>query len=288
MEMNYTERGYLKEKYRIFYLTDRPEREVPFHYHDFMKIFVLINGNAAYSIEGKQYELHPYDVVLVNAGEIHRPVVYDKECYERVIFYLSHDFFEMYRRYELDGLFRQSQRYHSHVIRYQQEKMSYLPEKIMGLTDQNCGSMYAAELLQESRLLECLILLNHSAAQGNTGFMEPSCRSRVILEILEYVNKNIGDELSVDRIADEAHLNRSYLMHKFKEETGYTVMEYVTEKRLFRAEHFIREGMSMTEVCYRSGFQNYSSFYRAYVDKYGCSPRKYHEKNKKRTVEVIE
>lgn len=288
MEMKYSERGYLKDKYRIFYLTDCPQQEVPFHYHDFMKIFVLINGNAGYSIEGKEYELHPYDVVLVNAGEIHRPVIYDREYYERVIFYLSRDFFEQYRSYELDECFGQSRNHHSHVIRYRPEKMSFLPEKIMGLTDRNCRNMYAEKLLQEIRVLEFLILLNHSIAQEESHFIEPSCHSRLILEILEYINRNTAGELTVDRIADAVHLNRSYIMHKFKEETGYTIMEYVTEKRLFMANRYIAEGMPMTEVCYRSGFQNYSSFYRSYVDKYGYSPRKYHDKNRGRGVELVE
>lgn len=288
MDANYTERGYLKDKYRIFYLTDCPEQEVPFHYHDFMKIFVLVNGNVGYSIEGKQYELHPYDVVLINAGEIHRPIIYGKEYYERVIFYLSRDFFEQYRRYELDECFRQSGHHHSHVIRYRPEKMSFLPDKVRGLTDPNCRNMYAGELLQESRLIEFLILLNHSIVREESRFMEPSGRSRLILEILEYINRNTASELTVDRIADAIHLNRSYIMHKFKEETGYTIMEYVTEKRLFMANRYIAEGMPMTEVCYRSGFQNYSSFYRAYVDKYGCSPRKYHDKSRGRGVELVE
>lgn len=287
-ERKYTERGYLRDQYRIFHLKDCPGQEVPFHYHDFMKIFILMKGNAGYSIEGKQYELHPYDVVLVNAGEIHCPIIYDRESYERVIFYLSRGFFEKYGGSALDECFEQSRRHHSHVLRYSPQRRSFLPEKLMGLTDQSCRNMYAGKLLQESRLVEFLILLNHSILQKESGFMESSGRSRLIFEILEFINRNVTGELTVDRIADAVHLNRSYMMHRFKEETGYTIMEYVTEKRLFLANQYIDEGMAMTEVCYRSGFHNYSGFYRAYVDKFGCSPRKYHDRRQGKGVELIE
>src|SRR5699024_11881837 len=44
-------------------------------------------------VEGKQYELKPDDVVLIQAGELHRPIVHDRSVYERIILYLSPAFF---------------------------------------------------------------------------------------------------------------------------------------------------------------------------------------------------
>lgn len=277
-EIDYRERGYLKDQYKIFRLSGLPEDEIPFHYHNFMKIFVLLNGNIGYSVEGKEYELRPYDVLLVDAGEIHRPVIYGKEHYERMIFYISQEFFEEYKEYELYECFRRSRRQNSHVIRCPQEEKTLLTEKMKGLTDESCGRIYAGKLLQRARLLEFLILLNHSVAEKKSGFIEPVSRNQMVLDILGYINRNLSNQLNVDKIAEAVHLNRSYLMHRFKKETGYTVMEYVLEKRLFMANRYISDGIPMTEVCYKSGFQNYSSFYRAYVDRYGCSPKKYHDR----------
>ena len=95
----------------------------------------------------------------------------------------------------------------------------------------------------------------------------------VIRKILDYINEHITEDLSIDRIAEAMYLNRSYLMHLFKSETGYTIGKYISEKRLFLANHLIGEGVSITDACYRSGFRNYSAFFQAYRNKYHVSPR---------------
>ena len=77
--------GYLENDFKMFHILDRKRKEFAFHYHDFNKIIIFIKGNINYTIEGKNYSLKPYDIVLVNAGEIHRPSVLDDSEYERII-----------------------------------------------------------------------------------------------------------------------------------------------------------------------------------------------------------
>ena len=61
----YTKKGYLNSEFRLFHLTDRETQEVAYHYHDFDKITIFIKGSVSYMIEGKSYDLKPYDIVLV-------------------------------------------------------------------------------------------------------------------------------------------------------------------------------------------------------------------------------
>ena len=77
----------------------------------------------------------------------------------------------------------------------------------------------------------------------------------------------------VDQIASACFLHRSYLMHLFRDETGYTIGKYITEKRLYLANHAIEQGVSVTDACYQSGFRNYTTFYQAYRNKYHKSPK---------------
>ena len=62
-------------------------------------------------------------------------------------------------------------------------------------------------------------------------------------------------------------------MHLFRQETGTTIGGYLTEKRLFAARTLIQSGCPVTEAALQSGFPSYSAFYRAYLKKYGCSPK---------------
>ena len=94
----YEKRGYLNQDFRIFHLVDEAQRDFTYHYHDFNKIVISIRGDVTYCIEGKSYDLAPYDMVLVNAGEVHRPIIHSSRTYERIIIYISPDFLQSYKQ----------------------------------------------------------------------------------------------------------------------------------------------------------------------------------------------
>ena len=70
-------------------------------------------------IEGRSYDLKPYDIVLVKQGDIHRLTV-DNSCpYERIIVYISPNFMNAYQteNYDLSYCFQKAAKEHSNVLR---------------------------------------------------------------------------------------------------------------------------------------------------------------------------
>ena len=57
---------------------------------------ILLSGNVTYVVEGRSYPLIPWDIVLVDRGQVHRPVVDTAQPYERILLYLSPSFLEKY------------------------------------------------------------------------------------------------------------------------------------------------------------------------------------------------
>ncbi len=108
----YVKKGYLNSEFRLFHLTDQETREVEYHYHDFDKITIFIKGNVNYMVEGKSYELIPYDIVLVKHNDIHRLIVDNSTVYERIIVYISPNFINAYQTdsYDLSLLLSESRR----------------------------------------------------------------------------------------------------------------------------------------------------------------------------------
>ena len=88
----YKKVGYLTTSFKMFHLKDTSRREFHYHYHDFHKILILLGGDVTYCIEGRTYQLAPGDIVLVNAGEVHKPEIHSDLPYERIILYVSPDF----------------------------------------------------------------------------------------------------------------------------------------------------------------------------------------------------
>ncbi len=270
----YEKLGYLHQKFRIFHLKDSRQREFSFHYHDFYKILLFISGDVTYCIEGKSYALTPYDMVLINAGEVHRPIVHSDKTYERIILYVSPEFLDSYRSqtYALDLCFSQAREKKSGVLRMPSFKNSRLYQALLALEESTSEEDYASDLYRDVLFLEFMIHLNRAAVHDSLHFMETGEANEKILAILAYVNEHLTEELSIDALAEKFFTSKYYLMHSFKKETGYTIGNYLAIKRLRFARDLISKGMPATRACFESGFQNYSTFFRAYKKHFGVSP----------------
>lgn len=270
----YEKLGYLHQKFRIFHLKDSRQREFSFHYHDFYKILLFISGDVTYCIEGKSYVLAPYDMVLINAGEVHRPIVHSDKTYERIILYVSPEFLDSYRSqtYALDLCFSRAREKKSGVLRMPSFKNSRLYQTLLALEESTHEEDYASDLYRDVLFLEFMIHLNRAAVHDSLHFMETGEANEKILAILAYVNEHLTEELSINALAEKFFTSKYYLMHSFKKETGYTIGNYLAIKRLRFARDLISKGMPATRACFESGFQNYSTFFRAYKKHFGVSP----------------
>lgn len=272
----YQKSGYLHSACRIFYLNESEAREFQYHYHDFHKILIFVGGDISYTVEGKEYELQPGDVMLIPAGQIHRPVIRGNVSYERVIAYVSREFFDAFQQEKTDLFygFREVEKYGSNLIRLPKEAQGGLERVVEDLIASFDTQSLDTELYQKLKLVEYLLLLNRCLLKEEQEYHPAGTANIKVLGILEYIHQHLTEELSIDNIANAMYLDRSYMMHLFKKEMGYTIGHYITEKRLFLANEYILKGESMTDACYKSGFQNYTTFYQAYKKKYHCSPKK--------------
>ena len=267
----YKKVGYLTTSFKMFHLKDTSRREFHYHYHDFHKILILLGGDVTYCIEGRTYQLAPGDIVLVNAGEVHKPEIHSDLPYERIILYVSPDFLTEYAGEDCDlsFCFKQAYREQAHILRLQDSKGGRLGASIRALDASLNDDDYAAALRHRLLFLEFMIQLNRAALHHHIEFVGDSASNEKILSILTYLNDHLTEDLSIDDLASRFYLSRSYLMHTFKEQTGYTIGGYLLTKRLFLAKELIAAGTPITEVCYSCGFQNYSTFSRAYKKSFG-------------------
>lgn len=272
---SYDKRGYLTGNFRLFHLTDVGRQEFEFHYHDFDKVIIFLSGHVTYLIEGRSYELRPYDIVLVNHHEIHRPLIDMQVPYERIIVYLSPGFLSDYQSdsYDLGNCFTRARENHAHILRMHNPAKRSLLGAIHRLEEASADSGYAAELYRQVLFLEFLIHLNRTANNQKLDYPDTVAADRRILDIMDYINQNLSDPIDIASIAARFHISRYHLMRLFKQETGYTINHYLTSKRLFAARELLMTDLPATEICYRCGFQNYSTFSRAYKAEYKESPR---------------
>ena len=275
----YRKTGYLHDNFKIFHLSDTAQRVFSFHYHDFNKILILLNGDVSYTIEGRSYQLQANDIVFVNAGEVHKPVIESDAPYERIVIYVSPDFLDKYQKENADlkTCFEQAHQEQSHVLRIKSFANSRLNGSIQKLEASLHDKDFANELYHEILFLEFMIELNRASLCDAISYISNTAANKTILSVIEYLNAHLTEDISIDTLAEQFYLSRYYLMHSFKEETGYTIGNYLATKRLLLAKDMIATGKPITEVCYACGYKNYSTFSRAYKKTFGKSPREMNE-----------
>lgn len=270
--------GYLNDNFKIFHIRDKKDIKFEYHHHDFSKIVILIDGDLTYYIEGKAYILKPWDILFVNKNEIHKPVVNPNKYYERIVIWLNPDFMAKYAQGNNNLLkcFEVAIKNNYNLLRLNMKSIEVIKNLIQDIQNCNNSNEFGSEILKESLFVQLMVLMNRLFLNSDKNRdIEDIQYDKTIEGVLNYINSNLENDLSIDTIASEFFISKYYLMRKFKNQIGSSIHNYVVQKRLILARSLISDGLSMSSVCSRCGFNDYSSFVRAFKKVYGVSPSNY-------------
>lgn len=91
---------------------------------------------------------------------------------------------------------------------------------------------------------------------------------------IRYIRDNLHRKITLKELADLTNLSVYYFSHRFKEETGYSPMDYALNARIDRAKTLlVRTGKTITDIAYEVGYGSSGSFINIFTDKVGCSPK---------------
>ena len=268
-QYNLEKTGYLKEDFRLFHINDQTKKDFSYHYHDFHKIIVFISGKVTYHIEGKAYHLKPRDILLVSQGAIHKPEIDPSVPYERYIFWIRDDL----SCQELNTCFQKANDRSFNVVRadsaLQERLKDLLPEIEQTLQNKHFGDT----VLRNALFTQFMIYINRIFLRTSSSPDKKTYSSDTQVEqLLKYINRNLSENLSIDQLANRFFFSKYHMMRKFKNETGYTIHNYITSKRLLMARSLISQGMPVMKAAQASGFHDYTTFVRAYKKQFGKAP----------------
>ena len=100
--------------------------------------------------------------------------------------------------------------------------------------------------------------------------------SGLITRAVELVDRELGESLTGELLARRLGVSRPYLAATFRRETGHTLHDYVTERRITRAkELLLHSELGIGEIASRLGFKTIFHFSRVFKEQAGASPRKF-------------
>ena len=232
------------------------------HAHEYYEVIFFVAGNVKYYVEGAVFPVGPGDILLLKKGEMHTLLVEEDTPYDRILLQFDADaligdntdtllHFLDDRPYGKCNLYKAAD--------LQQAHWFWLARQICDLQNPSDKRVYLASLLWQ--------------LYGAQAERQEVASSDVIVNVIRYINEHITEELSIAVICEKFFVSKSQLCRKFKENTDLTIWEYILAKRLHLARTLLSRGNPPAAACQKSGFRDYSSFYRLYKQRFGASPR---------------
>ncbi len=98
-----------------------------------------------------------------------------------------------------------------------------------------------------------------------------------LTNVLQYLNTHYQQKIELGKVAEIANLHPSAFCRFFKEKTGKSLSAYLNDMRISFACKLIIEGkLSVSQICYESGFNNLSNFNRLFKQHTSFTPTGYY------------
>ena len=104
----------------------------------------------------------------------------------------------------------------------------------------------------------------------------PRAENRECAEIKRYLDTNYREDISLDRLAEIAHLNKYYLAHTFQKEYGISPITYLNRRRIEESKYMLgNTGYSLAQISELMGFSSPSYFSQCFRKAEGLTPNEY-------------
>ena len=103
--------------------------------------------------------------------------------------------------------------------------------------------------------------------------------SKAVNECMDYIHYHLHERITVPILAEHVHLNPTYLSELFKRETGTTVSQYITDKRMEAAENMLKYSeYGFDEIAQILAYRSQSHFSKVFKKHSGMTPGEYRRK----------
>lgn len=273
----YYEKQYSQSNFNYFHLFNDVYYSTDLHCHDFVEVYLCISGGKYFLLNDTLYDLKKGDLFIVNSLDVHRVIRQEDICYERYVLEYKPSYVLRFctPKTDLMHYLHHNRTEKSNKITLEPTQFEFLVELMekYELIDEND---YGSELKKELGFIRILlyvaeIIYKHSY---NDEIFVNNINSTVT-SLLSYISDNLAEDLSLEKLASEVNISKHYLCSLFKKNTGITIHNYISSRRIAYAKKLLLQGDSITEISEKTGFNSLSNFTRTFRRITGISPSNY-------------
>ena len=218
------------------------------HSHPCCEILIFVAGDVFYTAGQKTTKLHPGDIICIAPGVEHFSMVNEEVAYERYVLKFPAEILpEFARKLSPDGYW-----FNGNGKRYM-TMFSNFDQYVKKFNDEELYTLFGCDLVK------LITFLHHDY------FSARETDDPLVTQLGDYIDTHISDYISLQTLADAFHCSKSSIAKRFKQYTNMPVMQYIRKKKAIAAHGMIMSGTPKTIAAEKTGFENYSTFYRCYI-----------------------
>jgi len=243
------------------------EHAYPFHMHDALEIYILLEGDVSFAVGSSLYKLSEGDAVITRPNEMHNCILNSDfthkhlclwfECGSAFLFgdFISHEFGR------------------GNLISPDAEakgELSRLYGELREATDSKDTQR------QFYITLQILYVLRKFVSTESPTQSLPDALAAILLDI----DENFREIKGIEDIISRHFISRSTLNRLFREYLQTTPKKYIESKKLSYSRLMLREGKNVLDACMEAGFSDCSNYIRLFRNHFSMTPRQYRNEKK--------
>lgn len=252
-----------------------------FHNHDGCEILLILGGVLDLYTEFGGARLERGDLVCIDEYEFHRADVVTTGQYDRIVINVRHNYLARIStpRVDFTSCFQKNELNPIKMTHLSEEKITEISGYAKALQQSLTQEKVGDEMVSDAFLKLILVMIVRQFLKrempGRTNIVP-----WLVTETFNYIEDHLTEEITLKKLEEHVHHNGTYISRCFKQITGITLQQFIIAKKITLSCRLLREGNSPCDVCYMTGFNNYSNYSRTFSKQMGISPKKYQIANR--------
>ncbi|WP_300843560.1 AraC family transcriptional regulator [uncultured Acetatifactor sp.] len=238
------------------------------------EISYVASGYCRHTVNNRELELGPGDLLLLQEGDIH---AYSTDQKQPARIWNLGIVMKKHENIDLTDIWSELHTHSGPLLLHEAVQI----EKIfVSLFEEIAGGNayweYALQLYTEQLLLTLCRILRRIRVRAYTPQSSEESQKRLLYSIINYMDAHVEEMNALKDMCDIFHYSYAYISHFFKKMMGTSVSAYYQQRRFSHAaELLMQEKYSITEISARMGYQTVHAFSKAFTKFYGMCPTQY-------------
>ena len=237
------------------------------HTHNHLELFYIVGGKGQFLIQDQLYPVNSNNLVIINPNVTHTEVSLNAQPLEYIV--LGIEGIELATSESSNGQFSILDHFESvEISGCLRNILREMEQKNPGYED-ICQAFMEILIIRLMRNTALAVPAEPQVISGN----------RQCAAVKRYIDQHFKESLTLEQLAEDAHMNKYYLSHAFKREYGTSPINYMITKRIEESKYLLAEtDLSMSQIAQLLGFSSLSYFSQVFRRTQAVTPVEYRQR----------